>query len=79
MTQQPVRHPFGEGAQHGGARADRHNFRPGTTFGDMLDWYVFDRKLRLLAISVRAAKTNQIAPRHGADWYHSRRDGNRPG
>jgi abortive infection bacteriophage resistance protein len=63
--------------QQGGAGADRHDFRAGTTFDDVLDRYVFDRKLRLLVmdaierieISVRAAMTNQIAPRHGAHWY----------
>lgn len=61
----------------GGTGTDRHNFRPGVTFDDILDRYVFDRKLRLLVmdaierieISVRAALTNHIAPRHGAHWY----------
>jgi len=59
--------------QIGGSGADRHNFKPGVTFTDILDRYVFDRKLRLLVmdaierieISVRAALTNHIAPRHG--------------
>lgn len=63
--------------QIGGAGADRHNFRPGVTFDDILDRYIFDRKLRLLVmdaverieISVRAAMSNAVAARHGAHWY----------
>lgn len=63
--------------QIGGTGADRHNFRSGVTFDDILDRYVFDRKLRLLVmdaierieISVRAALSNVLAPRHGAHWY----------
>jgi abortive infection bacteriophage resistance protein len=52
-------------------------FRPGTTFEDVLDRYVFDRKLRLLVmdaverieVSIRAALSNAIATHHGAHWY----------
>jgi abortive infection bacteriophage resistance protein len=63
--------------QRGGSGPDRHDFKPGVTFGDILDRYVFDRKLRLLVmdaverieISVRAALSNAVAPRHGAHWY----------
>ena len=63
--------------QVGGIGSDRHDFKPGTTFDDILDRYVFDRKLRLLVmdaverieISVRAAMSNAIAARHGAHWY----------
>ena len=63
--------------QIGGAGASRHNFRPGVTFDQILDRYVFDRKLRLLVmdaverieISIRAAMSNTIAARHGAHWY----------
>jgi len=66
--------------QIGGTGADRHNFKHGVTFDDILDRYVFDRKLRLLVmdaierieISVRAALTNEIAARHGAHWYMNR-------
>lgn len=47
------------------------------TFDAILDRYVFDRKLRLLVmdaierieISIRAALSNVIAPRHKAHWY----------
>lgn len=67
--------------QIGGAGPGRHNFRPGTSFDDILDRYVFDRKLRLLVmdaierieISVRAALSNEIANRHGAHWYQNAR------
>lgn len=63
--------------QVGGTGPDRHNFKPGVTFGQILDRYIFDRKLRLLVmdaverieISVRAALSNAIAARHGAHWY----------
>jgi abortive infection bacteriophage resistance protein len=63
--------------QIGGSGPDRHSFKPGVTFNDILDRYVFDRKLRLLVmdaverieISVRAALSNAIAARHGAHWY----------
>ena len=63
--------------QIGGAGADRHNFKPGVTFDQVLDRYVFDRKLRLLVmdavekieISVRAMLSNAMAARHGAHWY----------
>jgi abortive infection bacteriophage resistance protein len=63
--------------QLGGSGAHRHNFEPTVTFENILDRYVFDRKLRLLVmdaverieISVRAALSNAIAARHGAHWY----------
>jgi len=63
--------------QIGGTGSDRHEFKPNVTFEDILDRYVFDRKLRLLAmdalerieISVRAALSNTIAANHGAHWY----------
>ena len=63
--------------QKGGGGPDKHDFKPGTTFDAILDRYVFDRKLRLhvmdaierIEISVRAAMSNALAPRHGAHWY----------
>jgi abortive infection bacteriophage resistance protein len=63
--------------QIGGVGPARHNFALGVTFDNILDRYVFDRKLRLLVmdaverieISVRAALSNAIAARHGAHWY----------
>jgi abortive infection bacteriophage resistance protein len=60
-----------------GTGPDRHAFRPGATFDDILDRYAFDRKLRLLAmdaierieISVWASLSNAIALCHDAHWY----------
>jgi len=53
------------------------DFKPGTTFEDILDRYVFDRKLRLVVmdaverieVSIRSALSNAIATRHGSHWY----------
>jgi abortive infection bacteriophage resistance protein len=61
----------------GGAGVDRESFKPGTTFDIVHDRYVFDRKLRLLAmdgvekieIAVRAALSNSLATRHGPHWF----------
>jgi len=63
--------------QKGGNGPGRHDFRADVTFDDILERYVFDRKLRLLVmdaverieVSVRAAMTNGITSRHGAHWY----------
>jgi Abi-like protein len=62
--------------QVGGNGPDRHDFKPRVTCADILDRYVFDRKLRLvmdaierIEISVRTALSNAIAARHGAHWY----------
>jgi abortive infection bacteriophage resistance protein len=52
-------------------------YLPGTTFEQILDCYVFDRKLRLLVIdaierieiAIRTVITNQLAATHGAHWY----------
>jgi abortive infection bacteriophage resistance protein len=55
-----------------------HGFRAGTEFDDVLDLYVFDRKLRLLIldalerveVAVRSATTDQMAlHRGGPHWY----------
>lgn len=63
--------------QQGGEGMDRHAFRPGTTFRQILDRYVFDRKLRLhvmdaverIEVAIRAALSNAIALQQGAHWY----------
>jgi abortive infection bacteriophage resistance protein len=63
--------------QLGGNGLDRHTFKSNVTFEHILERYVFDRKLRLLAmdalerieISVRAALSNTIAANHGAHWF----------
>jgi abortive infection bacteriophage resistance protein len=52
-------------------------YRQGTTFEQILDCYVFDRKLRLLVIdaierieiAVRTVIINELALVHGAHWY----------
>ena len=60
-----------------GIESDLHQFKPNVKFEDILDLYIFDRKLRLLTmdaierieISVRAALSNMIAQNHGSHWY----------
>ncbi len=52
-------------------------YRQGSTFEQVLDCYVFDRKLRLLVIdaierieiAVRTVITNELAVKYGAHWY----------
>lgn len=64
----------------GGEGSDKENFRPGTTFDLVHDQYIFDRKLRLIAmeavekieIAVRAGLSNSLATRHGPHWYMDR-------
>lgn len=54
-----------------------HDFKPGTGFDDVLDLYVFDRRLRLLIldaierieVALRARMTNVLAENHGAHAY----------
>jgi abortive infection bacteriophage resistance protein len=63
--------------QKGGNGPDRHDFLAGTTFEDVLDRYVLDRKLRLLAmdaierieIAIRSALINSVSPKHSPHWY----------
>ncbi|MEL4358927.1 MULTISPECIES: Abi family protein [unclassified Luteococcus] len=58
-------------------RAGSDDFRSGVAFDDVLDLYVFDRKLRLLVldalerveVAVRSALTDHMAQAHGAFWY----------
>jgi len=58
-------------------RAGSDDFRSGVGFDDVLDLYVFDRKLRLLVldaverveVAVRSALTDHMAQAHGAFWY----------
>ncbi|HEU4453669.1 MAG TPA: Abi family protein [Longimicrobium sp.] len=52
-------------------------FTPGTTFGDVLDLYNFDRKLRLLCldaierieVALRAAIVSEVAVAHGPHFF----------
>jgi abortive infection bacteriophage resistance protein len=61
----------------GGNGPDKEDFRPNTTFEMVHDRYIFDRKLRLLAldaiekieIALRAAINNSVANRHGPHWF----------
>jgi abortive infection bacteriophage resistance protein len=54
-----------------------HHFRPGTTFEQLLDHYIFDRELRLLLldaierieVALRACMTNVLATNHGSHAY----------
>lgn len=58
-------------------RPESDDFRAGVSFDDVLDLYVFDRKLRLLVldalerveVAVRAALTDHMSGEHGAFWY----------
>lgn len=54
-----------------------HRFLAGTTFEDVLDLYVFDRKLRLavmdaverIEVAVRALLSQAMSERHGPHWF----------
>jgi len=54
-----------------------HHFRPGTSFGHILDLYIFDRELRLLLldaierieVALRASMTNILSHHHGSHAY----------
>jgi abortive infection bacteriophage resistance protein len=67
--------PFEQSNSRVDARS--HQFISGTAFDDVLDRYVFDRKLRMLAlealerieISVRACWVNTFSLRHGVHAY----------
>lgn len=58
-------------------RGGADDFRAGVAFDDVLDLYVFDRKLRLLVldalerieVAVRSALTDHMSQVHGAVWY----------
>jgi abortive infection bacteriophage resistance protein len=57
-----------------------HTFRPGTTFDQILQLYIFDRKLRLLVmdpmerieVAIRSAMSNIMSQNHGPHWYLDR-------
>ncbi|MEA3280148.1 MAG: Abi family protein, partial [Thermodesulfobacteriota bacterium] len=54
-----------------------HSFKPGINFEDILDLYIFDRRLRLLVldaierieVALRARMTNVLAGNHGSHAY----------
>lgn len=57
-----------------------HTFQAGTTFNQVLQLYIFDRKLRLLVmdamerieVAVRSAISNVMSQEYGAHWYLKR-------
>lgn len=56
-----------------------NSFNEGVIFEDVLDLYIFDRKLRLhlidaierIEVSVRASLSNSVAINHGPHWYQN--------
>lgn len=60
---------------------ENHVFRPGTTFDNVLDLYIFDRELRLLImdaierieVAVRSCITNEMGVPYGPHWFMNRR------
>ena len=68
---------FFQNVKNGVTDDTRHHFLAGTTFDDILDCYIFDRKLRLLAMdaierienSFRSALSNFPSINNGAHWY----------
>jgi abortive infection bacteriophage resistance protein len=63
--------------QYGGKGANNHHFRPDTSFEQILELYIFDRKLRLLVmdaverieVAVKAAISNVASVNHGSHWF----------
>ncbi len=63
--------------QRGDRTSERHDFIEGTTLGDILSIYIFDRKLRLLImdaverieIAVKSVIINEMCIPYGSHWY----------
>jgi abortive infection bacteriophage resistance protein len=63
--------------QNGGNDLDRHHFKLGTTFEQVVDLCIFDRKLRLLVmdaierieVAIRAAISNVASIKHSPHWF----------
>ncbi|HEX6037236.1 Abi family protein [Longimicrobium sp.] len=63
--------------QQRGAETGARTFVPGTSIGDILALYEFDRELRLLSldaverveVALRAAVVSEVAVQHGAHFY----------
>ena len=63
--------------QYGGKSANNHDFKPNTSFEQILELYIFDRKLRLLVmdaierieVAVKAAISNVASVKHGSHWF----------
>jgi abortive infection bacteriophage resistance protein len=75
-------HPF----KKGGTGPDHEEFLSNTTFEQVHDRYIFDRKLRMLVleavekieIAVRASISNSVASRQGPHWFQDRRNFAKP-
>ena len=58
-------------------RQGSHRFHPGANFDDILDLYIFDRKLRLavvdalerIEVAVRATLSHEMSISHGTHWF----------
>jgi len=63
--------------QHSTPGTVLHAFKPGVTFKDVLDVYIFDRELRLLVmdaierieVAFRACLSNTMSENHGPHWF----------
>ena len=67
--------------QHRDGSGQHDHFRPGAAFGDILNLYIFDRKLRLvvmdalerLEVAARTAISDVMSAAHGPHWFMSAR------
>lgn len=63
--------------QCGGESPKKHHFQPDTNFEQILELYIFDRKLRLLVmdaierieVAIKAAISNIACIKHGSHWF----------
>ncbi len=63
--------------QYGGESANNHDFKPNTSFEQILELYIFDRKLRLLVmdaverieVAIKAAISNVASVNYGSHWF----------
>ena len=67
--------------QHRDGSGQHDHFRPGVAFGDILNLYIFDRKLRLvvmdalerLEVAARTAISDVMSAAHGPHWFMAAR------
>lgn len=63
--------------QSGEKNASNHHFKPDTSFDQILELYIFDRKLRLLImdaverieVAIKATISNVASVNHGSHWF----------
>ncbi len=63
--------------QYGGTESNTHHFKSGPSFEKIIDFYVFDRKLRLLVVdaverievAIKAVISDVASIQHGPHWY----------